>query len=77
MGACKALSLVAREEPRLRICLGIDLTELTGLQQGRASQAPRKSQREIAALRTFQPFRLPEIGSQPLPRAAMPEYNCC
>lgn len=77
MGDCKALSLVTSKEPRLQLCPGIDLPDLTGLQQGRATQAPQKSQREIAASRSFQPFRLPEIGSNPLPRAAMLEYNCC
>lgn len=65
MGDCQALSLVTSEELWLQMCLGIDPPEL---QQGRTTQAPQKSQRDIAALRTFQPSRFPEIGSKPLPR---------
>lgn len=40
MGGCKALSLVTSEELWLQICLGTDLPQLTGLQQGRTTQFP-------------------------------------
>lgn len=67
MGDCRALSLITSEELWLQICLGIDLPELTSLQQGRTTQAPQKPQREIAALRTFQPFRSLKLGQSLCP----------